>query len=147
MLDYKAMIRLKKLGLNNTAIANNVQCKWDSVQRIISRCENIWGSIEGVPTDLSNDELADILFSSRKNVDLSYLQPDSEAILERQRKGYQRNELWAEYCAEASRKGKKAYKLSRFNEIVSEYRKNDCSRLPLRVVGSSISTFSTASLP
>ena len=66
MLDYKAMIRLKKLGLNNTAIANNVQCKWDSVQRIISRCENIWGSIEGVPTDLSNDELADILFSSRK---------------------------------------------------------------------------------
>ena len=128
MLDYKSMIRLKKLGLNNAAIANSLECKWDSVQRIISRCENVWGSVQGVPEDLSNEEIADILFSSRKSVDLDYLQPDSEKILERQRQGYQRNELWAEYCAEAAKVGKKAYKLSRFNEIVSEFRsRNDIS--------------------
>ena len=48
MLDYKSMIRLKKLGLNNSAIANRLECKWDTVQRIISRCEIIWGSVEGV---------------------------------------------------------------------------------------------------
>ena len=122
------MIRLKKLGLNNAAIANSLECKWDSVQRIISRCENVWGSVQGVPDELSNEEIADILFSARKSVDLDYLQPDSEKILEKQRRGYQRNELWAEYCAEAARLGKKSYKLSRFNEIVSEYRrKHDIS--------------------
>ena len=124
MLDYKLIVRYKKLGLNNATIANSIGCKWDSVQRIISRCENVWGSVDGVPPDLSNEEIADILFSSRKSVDLDYLQPDCEKILTKQRQqGLQRNDLWAEYCAEAASRGKKAYKLSRFNEIVSDYRK------------------------
>jgi len=128
MLDYKSIVKLKKLGLNNAAIANSLGCKWDSVQRIVSRCENVWGSVGGVPEDLSNEEIADILFSSRKSVDLDYLQPDCETILEKQRKGYLRNELWTEYCAKAAALGKKAYKLSRFNEIVSDYRsKHDIS--------------------
>lgn len=128
MLDYKSIVRLKKLGLNNAAIANSLGCKWDSVQRIVSRCENVWGSVQGVPEDLSNDEIADVLFSSRKSVDLNYLQPDCEKILELQRKGFSRNELWTKYCAKAAVAGKKAYKLSRFNEIVSDYRsKHDIS--------------------
>ncbi len=128
MLDYKSIIRLKKLGLNNAGIANSIGCKWESVQRVISRCENIWGSVHGVPENLSNDEIADFLFSNRKCIDLNYLQPDCEKILSKQRQGYQRNELWAEYCAEAAQQGKKSYKLSRFNEIVSDYRsKHDIS--------------------
>ena len=128
MLDYKSIIRLKRLGLNNAAIANSLDCKWDSVQRIVSRCENVYGSVDGVPDDLTNEEIADILFSSRKSVDLNYLQPDCEMILEKQRKGYLRNQLWTEYCTEAVAKGKKAYQLSRFNEIVSDYRsKHDIS--------------------
>lgn len=128
MLDYKSIIRQKNLGLNNAAIANNLGCKWDSVQRIVSRCESVWGSVKGVPDDLTNEDIADILFSSRKSVDLDYLQPDCEKILEKQRNGYLRNELWTAYCAEASAQGKKAYKLSRFNEIVSDYRsKHDIS--------------------
>ena len=136
MLDYKSIVRLKKLGLNNAAIANSIGCKWDSVQRIVSRCEAVWGSVQGVPEELSNEEIADFLFTSRKRVDLDYLQPDSEKILEKQRKGYLRNELWAEYCAEASARGKKAYKLSRFNEIVSDYRsKHDISFTMNRVPG------------
>ena len=102
MLDCKSIIRLKKLGLHNAAVANALGCKWDSVQRIVTRCENVWRDLSGVPDDLSNEEIADILFSSRKSVDLDYLQPDSEKILEKQRKGYLRNELWTEYCAEAS---------------------------------------------
>ena len=87
MLDYKSIVRLKRLGLTNAAIANNLGCKWDSVQRIVSRCENVWGSVDGIPDDLTNEEIADVLFSSRKSVDLDYLQPDCEAILEKQRKG------------------------------------------------------------
>ena len=73
MLDYKTIIRLKKLGLNNLAIANGAKCKWDSVDRVLSRCESVWGSVDGVPEDLSNEEIADLLYSSRKSVDLSYL--------------------------------------------------------------------------
>ena len=78
MLNYKSIIRLKKLGLNNAAIANSLSCKWDSVQRIVPRCENVWGSVDGVPDNLTNEEIADVLFSSWKSVDLDYLQPDCE---------------------------------------------------------------------
>ncbi len=128
MLDYVSIVRRKKLNLTNAAIANSLGWEWDSVQRIVARCESVWGSVDGVPDNLNTDEIADLLFSTRKSVDLDYLQPDCEKILEKQRKGYQRNELWAGYCSEAASKGKKAYKLSRFNEIVSEYRaKNDIS--------------------
>ena len=108
MLDYKSIIRLKKMGLKTAAIAKHLECKWESVDRIATRCEIVWGSVDSVPGNLTNEEIADFLFTTRKNVDLDYLQPDSEKILEKQRQGFQRNELWAEYCAEAATKGKKA---------------------------------------
>lgn len=122
MLDYKSIIKLQKAGLTTNAIAERLHYKWDSVQRVISRCESYWGSLDGVPDSFTNEEIADAIFKARKCVDTDYLQPDSEKILAKQRKGYLRNELWTEYSAEAAQAGKKAYRLSRFNEIVSEYR-------------------------
>ena len=83
MLDYKSIFRLKRLGLTNAGIANKLDCKWDSVQRVISRCESVWGSVDGVPDDLTNEEIADFLYSSRKSIDLDYLQPDCEKILDK----------------------------------------------------------------
>lgn len=116
MLDYKSIVKLKKLGLNNSAISNSLHFKWETIQRVISRCENIWGSIDGVPDDLSNEEIADLLFTNRKSTDLSYLQIDCEEVLEKQWCGFQRNELWAEYCAKAASKGKNAY-MNTFHKI------------------------------
>ena len=40
VLDYKSIIRLKKLGLSHGAIAARLGCKLESVQRIVTRCEN-----------------------------------------------------------------------------------------------------------
>ena len=34
MLDYKSIIRLKRMGLKTAAIANSLGCKWESVERI-----------------------------------------------------------------------------------------------------------------
>ena len=31
MLDYKSIIRLKRMGLKTAAIANSLSCKWESV--------------------------------------------------------------------------------------------------------------------
>ena len=58
MLACKTIIRLKKLGLNNLAIANGANCKWDSVNRVLSRCEAVWGSVDGVLENLSNEEIS-----------------------------------------------------------------------------------------
>ena len=57
MLDHKSIVRMKRLGLNNAAIANSPGCKWDSVQRIVSRCENLQSSVDGVPDDLTNEHI------------------------------------------------------------------------------------------
>jgi len=32
MLDYKSIIRLKKLGLKTAAITNSLGCKWESLR-------------------------------------------------------------------------------------------------------------------
>ena len=122
MLDYKTIIQFRRSGLALNEIASRLNCKWDSVQRVIVRCENYWGSLDGVPENFTNEQIADAIFKARKSIDPDYLQPDAERILERQRQGLLRNELWTEYCAEAAKAGKKAYRLSRFNEIVSEYK-------------------------
>ena len=92
------------------------------------------GSIDVVPDDLTNEEIADVLFSSRNSVDLNYLQPNCEKILEKQSKGYLRNELWTEHCAEAGTKGKKAYKLSQSNEFVSDYQNKHDTRFTMNHV-------------
>ena len=122
MLDYKTMIRLRNMGLSFGAIADRIGCKWETVQRIVTRCENEWGAIDAVPGDLSNEEIANALFHARKSIDTNYLQPDCEKVLEGQRRGKLRNELWVQYCSEAAKVGKKAYRLSRFNELVSDFR-------------------------
>ena len=130
MLDYRKMLQLNKQGASANAIAKLLGCKWDTVKRVLSRCENEWGSINGVPEDLSNEQIADQIFINRFKRDEGYLLPDAEKVLERQAKGDSRNELWLEYIGRAKSLGLKSYKISRFNELVSEYAsKNDLSHL------------------
>lgn len=136
MLDYRRMLLLKKQGASMNTIARLMGCKWDTVKRVLSRCEDEWDSLEDIPKDLSNEQIADKIFVSRFRTDEGYLQPDSEIILQRQEAGSNRNELWLEYLNKAQRLGMKAYKISRFNEIVSEYAyRNDISTLILKKPG------------
>ena len=87
MLDYRKMLQLGKQGASTNAIAKLLGCKWDTVKRILSRCEHEWGSIEGVPEELSNEQIADRIFINRFKRDEGYLQPDAKRVLERQAKG------------------------------------------------------------
>ncbi|MFA7119153.1 MAG: hypothetical protein WC159_10295 [Sphaerochaetaceae bacterium] len=96
MIGYRKFLELKKRGLSNNAIA-------------------------GVPTDLTNEQIADVILSTaRFSADEGSLQPGCEIILNEQRKGRKRNDLWVEYVARAAARGKKAYKITRFNEIATK---------------------------
>ena len=108
MLDYRKMLQLNKQGASANAIAKLLGCKWDTVKRVLSRCENEWGSINGVPEDLSNEQIADQIFINRFKRDEGYLLPDAEKVLERQAKGDSRNELWLEYIGRAKSLGLKS---------------------------------------
>lgn len=86
MLDYRKMLQLSKQGASTNAIAKLLGCKWNTVKRILSWCEHDWDSIEGVPKELSNEQIADRIFINRIKRNEGYLQPDAKRILERQLK-------------------------------------------------------------
>ena len=50
--DYQKSLRLCRSGLGNNPIAKAVGCKWDTVERTLTKCEECWGTIKDVPTDL-----------------------------------------------------------------------------------------------
>ena len=52
MTDYQKILRLCRSGLGNNPIAKAVGCKWDTVERTLTKCEECWRTIKDVPTDL-----------------------------------------------------------------------------------------------
>lgn len=119
-VDYLKIVQLSKQGVSWNRISQACSCKWETVQRTIIRCVEVWGSIDSVPDGTTSADI-DALINHRTSIDDGYLQPDCDDILEKCRKGEKRNTLWSKYALKAEEEGLKAYKLSRFNEIVSGY--------------------------
>lgn len=119
--DYSAIVRLHRQGLSKNAIAMCLGCRWETVRDALERCIEAYGSIDSIPEGVTDAEIRIKIAGIREAVASEYLQVDCEEILSRQRNGVMRKTLWAEYVREAERKGLKAYKLSRFNEIVTEF--------------------------
>lgn len=129
MVDYSKIVMLSKQGEGKNSISRILGIKWDTTDRVLKRCIDQWGSIESVPDDITSEAIFDRIYGGNVGYDPAFLMPDSESVLELQRKERRtRNEAWAEYTEEAARNGKLAYKLSRFNEIVTSFAtKNDIS--------------------
>ena len=45
---------LCRSGMGTNPIARALGYKWETVERTLSKCEEIWGTIHEVPEDLSN---------------------------------------------------------------------------------------------
>ena len=121
-VDYLKIVQLAKEGFSLNRIAKTCDCKWETVQRTIGKCTEVWGSLGQMPDGITSADI-DWMINSRSSSDEGYLPPDCDEVLARCRKGEKRNELWAEYAVKAEVQNKKAYQLSRFNEIVSDYAK------------------------
>ena len=131
MTDYQKILRLCRSGLGNNPIAKAVGCKWDTVERTLTKCEECWGTIKDVPTDLSNEEIEKVINRPNREADDSYLKPDCGEVSKKAKAGEKKADLWARYVSEAKSKGLKAYSISRFNEIIHAYetKHNITSRL------------------
>ena len=119
--DYSAIVRLHRQGLSKNAIAMCLGCRWETVRDALERCIEAYGSIDSIPEGVTDAEIRIKIAGTREAVASEYLQVDSEESLSLQRNGVMCKTLWAEYVREAERKSLKAYKLSRFNEIVTEF--------------------------
>ena len=61
MTDYQKILMLSRSGMGTNPIARALGYKWETVERTLSKCEEIWGTIHEVPEDLSNEELNKVL--------------------------------------------------------------------------------------
>lgn len=122
MIDYSKIVKLSKQGESKNSISNILAVKWDTVDRVLTECLEQWGSLESIPDDITAEAIQARIDGRKKAYDPAYLMPDSETILEVQRKeGKTRNEAWADYTKKAASLGKQAYRPSRFNEIVTSF--------------------------
>ncbi len=118
--DYRKLIQLYGNTKSKNEIATIMRCKWETVRDAIRRLEDVWGSLDSIPRDLSNEDIARALRNSSKNSS-DYLPIDYDECLNQLRKGKSKTEIWDDYIKEAEKAEKQGYKMSRFNELLNDY--------------------------
>ena len=87
MTNYREILRLKKLGLNKSQIAQSLGCSRTTVIQVLSTAEEK-GISYPLPEDLSDRKLSELLFPSERS-NPEYKMPDYEYV----HKELQKNEV------------------------------------------------------
>ena len=102
MANYKEILRLHSLGINNTRIAESCGCARSTVISALQRAESLgiaWKNIQG----MSETEVSAKLYP-RTAVSAKYKMPDYELVhREMQKSGVTLSLLWVEYLSSAAR--------------------------------------------
>lgn len=122
MLDYRKMMLLYERGSTKNNLAEIFKCKWETVDRAITRIKEKWGNLESIPSSLSNEAIRAEILKPTREADENFLQPDFSELSRKELKSMNA-ELWVSYCSKARELGKKAYQPTKFNEILGEYKK------------------------
>jgi len=120
MINYKEILRLKSLGINNSQIAYSCNCSRTTVINALKRAEEnhlTWETI----SDMSNEDLSQTFVSS--NVDrASYHKPDFDYIhSEMAKSGVTLSLLWLEYCEQCRESGLIPYKHTQFYKLYQDF--------------------------
>ena len=76
MLDYRKMMLLYEKGSTKNNLAAIFNCKWETVDRAITRIRDKWGDSASIPDDLSNEAIKEEIFKPTREADENFLQPD-----------------------------------------------------------------------
>ena len=120
MTNYREILRLHSLGLNKTEIAASLHCARNTVAATLQRAGNC-GLQWPLPDELSDRQLADLLFPSAPGKPV-YKMPDYAYVYkEMQKSGVTLNLLWLEYCDQCKASGEIPYQSTQFNKYYSDY--------------------------
>lgn len=120
MTNHREILRLKKLGLNNSQIAQSLGCSRTTVIQVLSVAEEK-GISYPLPEDLSDRKLSELLFPSDRSKS-EYKMPDYEYVhRELQKNGVTLNLLWLEYCEKSREEGALPYQLTQFKKHYRDY--------------------------
>ena len=120
MTNYREILRLNSLGINNSQIAQACDCARSTVVRVLQQADELQFDWEKVRR-CSNEELSERLFPTNLNKPI-YHMPDYEHVYhEMQRNGVTLNLLWLEYCDQCRGSGELPYKSTQFNKYYADY--------------------------
>lgn len=120
MTDYREILRLMKLGFNNSQIATSMGLSRPTVIGIVQRA-TIQGLDWQIATDLSDRELAERLFPSEPDK-AGYKKPDCEWVHhEMVKPGVTLQLLWFEYSGRCREAGEIPYQLTQFKKYYRDY--------------------------
>ena len=120
MTNYKEILRLHSLGINNTRIAESCGCARSTVIAALQRAREqdlSWSKIK----NYSTEEVARKLYPSTA-LGQQYKMPDYEWVhREMQKSGVTLSLLWVEYCEQCRQSGELPYKSTQFNKYYADY--------------------------
>ena len=120
MTNYKEMLRLNSLGINNSQIAAALYCSRTTVITVLKKAGE-QGLTQSKAEKLSNRELGDLLFPSEKGKP-TYKVPDYDYIhREMAKSGMTMQLLWFEYCDACTAAGEIPYQLTQFKKYYRDF--------------------------
>ena len=120
MTNYKEILRLQSLGINNSQIAAALGCSRTTVIAVLKKaCEK--GLTHPSVEKMSNRELGETLFPSETGSP-AYKMPDYDYIhREMSKRGMTLQLLWFEYCDTCIDSGEIPYQLTQFKKYYRGY--------------------------
>lgn len=120
MTNYREILRLNSLGLNNSQIAEACGCSRTTVVQTL-RLAGDKSISYPLPKEMSDKELVETLFPPPPSK-IKYKMPDYEYVYrEMQRKGVTLNLLWLEYCDRCRNSGEVPYQSTQFNKYYRDF--------------------------
>ena len=120
MTNYKEVLRLHGLGINNSQIAAALGCSRTTVIAVLKKAGEK-GLTHPKAEKMSNRELGDVLFPSEKGKSV-YKMPDYDYIhREMAKSGMTMQLLWFEYCEACTDSGEIPYQLTQFKKYYRDY--------------------------
>ena len=120
MTNYKEILRLNSLGINNSQIASSCGCSRTTVVAVLQKaieCGITWH----LAIDMSDRELSKLMFPN-ENSKPTYKMPDYEYVHhEMAKSGVTLNLLWFEYCDKCREMGEIPYQLTQFKKYYRDF--------------------------
>lgn len=120
MTDYKEILRLSSLGINNSQTAATTGCSRTTVIAVLRKAGEC-GVTPQSTSKMTNFELAKLLFPSETGKP-GYKMPDYEYVhREMSKSGMTLQLLWFEYCEGCTQSGEIPYQLTQFKKYYRDY--------------------------
>ena len=120
MTDYKEILRLNSLKINNSQIASSLGCSRTTVIAVVRRA-NECGITQLLAAEMSNRELAKAMFPSETG-NQGYKMPDYEYVhREMAKSSVTLNLLWLEYCDACREARLIPYQLTQFKKYYRDF--------------------------